>query len=335
MPYWGASPLSLALTACRGRARSSPPPSCSHAVCARGWTGGPHPGPGPRLPGGCRWCVFRGSPPCRCCAPLVHAADRGVPLPLLPLCGRSRYARAAVWGGSSSPSCLRAPRSVCALGSPFRVWWPPLWEVPLLFLTGVPPLSLASRRGRALLGGVPLCPSPPCRPLALSNRGRSRGGISSISSSAVLPIAVSLLGVLSPPAVCWSVPDNGAGLALPLAPSDAASAAAGVCASECPAPSFVPPPQLSQSLPTRPPAAAAKAAPVGCAAGCPALLNPVSVLAASSTVPIAVAPRGAALSLPSDVCSWVGWLGGGFSPPPILETEEDTRSEERRVFFGL
>ena len=44
--------------------------------------------------------------------------------------------------------------------------------------------------------------------------------------------------------------------------------------------------------------------------------TPVSVLAVSSIVLLAVTPRGAASSLPLGACPWVGQVGGGFSSPP-------------------
>ena len=63
-----------------------------------------------------------------------------------------------------------------------------------------------------------------------SPRGRLRsapaaslgGGLSVLASSANLPVSPSLLGLFSPPACCLWVSGYGAGLTLPLAPSDAA-----------------------------------------------------------------------------------------------------------------
>ena len=64
------------------------PPARARFARAAG-AGGPRPGDGPRLPGGFRWVMLGGSPPCRCCTPLARAAGRGVHLPLPPLYGRS------------------------------------------------------------------------------------------------------------------------------------------------------------------------------------------------------------------------------------------------------
>ena len=78
--------------------------------------------------------------------------------------------------------------------------------VPAPVLLGVPPLSLAERRGRApLCGGV-------SSPFPLSSAARVKcsrpfgGGLSVIASPAARPAALSLLRVLSPPSVCWAVP---------------------------------------------------------------------------------------------------------------------------------
>ena len=162
---------------------------------------------------------------------------------------------------------------------------------------------------------MPPLPFPPRRPLALSACSRSGGPLSAIDLSDVFHVALSLLGVSSPLSGRCSVPLVGAGLALTGPPAGAARAAPVGCAGKYPAPSVVTP-WLVRSPPTGPPAATAVAAPVGCAAGCPAPPDPVSVLAAASTVPIATALRGAAPSPPSVSCSWVGWVGGGFSSPP-------------------
>ena len=81
----GGPPLSLALTARRGRARSVPSSSFSRVVCARGWGGGPPSWSWAPSDGRFWWCVFGGSLACRCCTPLACTARPGVRLPLPPL----------------------------------------------------------------------------------------------------------------------------------------------------------------------------------------------------------------------------------------------------------
>ena len=212
-----------------------------------------------------------GDPPlCHFCAPLVRASGWGFPSPF-PLSMAACVKRGLLFGGAP---CRRPPlgppRAVRTLGAPFQVRWPPSLGVPAPVLSGVPPLALAAKRGCAPLGGgapFPFHPSlaarikrsrpfggglsintlsavrpvalfllgvlsppsvrravlsPPLRPLALGACGRSGGALSAIASSAVLPVTPSLLGVLSPPAVCCIDHDDGAGLALPRAPSDMA-----------------------------------------------------------------------------------------------------------------
>ena len=330
-----------------------PLPGSDRARFARAaGAGGPRPGPGPRLPGGSRWCVLRGSPPCSCYAPLARAAGRRVPLPLPPLSGRSRYARAAVWGRPSSLSFLLGAPALCARTGD------PLLGLVAPFAGSPSAPSLHAVGARCWVGAHPL-PSPPCWPLAISAHGRSGGTLSAITSSAVSAAALSLLGVSSlppnlcavpfnpgplsaiflsavfaaaflllkvssPPSDCCAASRDGAGLALTGPPAGAAGAAPVGCAGKYPASLFFPP-WLERSPPTEPPTAAL----VGCAAGCPAPPAPVSVLNAGPAVPIDVAPCGAAPSPPSVGCSWVGRLGVGFcllppapvrSPPARIET---------------
>ena len=97
------------------------------------------------------------------------------------------------------PSFVGPPRSVGALGSPFRVWWPPPWGVPLLVLIGVPPCSLAARRGRALLGEGTPSPFPPSLAAHARRSQPFRGGTSPPSPCCrVLLLAVAPWGVVPP-----------------------------------------------------------------------------------------------------------------------------------------
>ena len=64
-------------------------------------------------------------------------------------------------------------------------------------------------------------PPPPWLPV-VGACGRSGGGLSVIASSTNLPVFPSLLGVSSLPVCCLWFSGDGTGIALPLAPSDAA-----------------------------------------------------------------------------------------------------------------
>ena len=214
----------LALTARHGCARCAlppPPPAFARFGRAAG-AGGPRPGPGPRLPGGFRWCVSRGSP---------RAADArlwrvllvwGFPSPF-PSSTAARVMRRLPFGGAPLLCPYLGPlRSVHALGVSFWVRWPPSRGVPSLFLLGVPPLAFAARRGRAALGGGDPSPFSPSSAARIKRLRLFGGSLSAIASLAVCPVALLLLEVSSPPAVCSAVPDDGAGLALTRAPSAAA-----------------------------------------------------------------------------------------------------------------
>ena len=102
---------------------------------------------------------------------------------------------------------LLGPRALCVRwGSPSGSGGPPRWAFPRWFSQGPPPLPSLHDVGTHSWVGVPPLPSPPLHPLALSARGRSGGGLHTIALSAVRPAALSLLGVSSPPDVCWAVP---------------------------------------------------------------------------------------------------------------------------------
>ena len=168
-------PLSLDLTARRGRAWSVPPPLLiARGLRARLRRGGPSWSWAPSARGVPVVCVW-GLPPCRCCTPLAHAAGQRVPLSLPPLYGFSFYARAAVRGGSSSPSSLGYPTLRARSGGPLPGPVAPLavgsHNVPLWG----PSLALAARPGRAPLGGGDPSPFPPSS-AACIKRSRLFGG---------------------------------------------------------------------------------------------------------------------------------------------------------------
>ena len=73
------------------------------------------------------------------------------------------------------PSCWGPLRSVCALGTPFQVWWPSLQGVTLLVLAGVPPAPSLHAVGTRCWVEVSPLPPPPRRSFALSAHGHSGG----------------------------------------------------------------------------------------------------------------------------------------------------------------